>query len=550
MAIHTPAKQRVAGSPKVSKSTRLPAPIRGVDSRNVLSEGDPLVCIYCYNLTPSEYGMQVRNGYREWCIDLNNGGLNNEVGTIVPFGGVDDDPIDDRLFAVTNEGIWDVTNENTPILKIDFLIEGNGDTSSNAGYGVYTQFTTDADEQLLYYADSRNGLFKYSEATDDWIQENTITGVDPTKVVFVTTHKKQLWFIEKDSSIAWYLPAAFISGEATKFTFGAKFKHGGNLAGLFSWTVDGGEGLDDYLVAISRAGDVLPYKGTDPQGTDTWSSQGQYFIGAVPKGNRFATEHGGDLMILSAYGLIAMSDLIEGVDGKDAGEFTQTLQISSILRNQMKDTRDLEGWDVRLIPSQGNLLISSPQQKNGTFRQYARNTTSEGWGFWREIPINTFDEWAGNVYFGTKEGKVYIMDVFLDNVKITSPPEEINGTPINFSILSTYQTIGEPTLFKRGKYIRADFVATVAPVVTLKFRYDFDIEEILNESGSQINKAAQWDIDRWDAAIWNTTTPFGNNQLTGGWGMGRYIAIAMRGNSNTQTTFIGWDVIWDSGAPL
>jgi hypothetical protein len=42
-------------------------------------------------------------------------------------------------------------------------------------------------------------------------------------------------------------------GTVTSWDFGSKFKHGGNLVGLWSWTVDGGIGIDDYLVAIAPA---------------------------------------------------------------------------------------------------------------------------------------------------------------------------------------------------------------------------------------------------------------------------------------------------------
>lgn len=540
-------------SGQVSKANRVPAPIKGVDARTVLSEGDQLHSIYAFNVVPGEYGVKVRRGYREWCIGLEiNPGFALGVGTIIPFGGVDADPSNDRLFAVTNEGIFDVTNYNAPVVALDFSLPGNGgDLGVDTGNGVYTQYTTDAGEQLLFYADSKNGLFQYSQNTDVWTRSTGINGPVIEDILFVTSHKKQLWFIEQDSSKAWYLPIASIAGDAEEFFFGSKFKHGGNLSGLFSWSIDGGNGVDDYLVAISRSGDVMPYQGNNPSSSDDWASVGQWFIGAVPKGNRCGTQHGGNLLFLSAFGLIAMSDLLEGVEGKDIREQAQSLKISAILNKRMTDTRTQNGWSVKFIPTLGSIIISEPKRINGTYEQAVLNMTTDGWGFWRDVPIYSFDEWAGDMYFGTKDNRVMISDIDLDESLITPDPNTtINGRPIDFSLLTTFQDYGEPALFKRGKYVRAQFISKSTPFETSKFKYDYDLTEFINSATSNYSSVAVWDTAVWESSIWGSDIPFGVDILTGSWGMGRTLAVATRGSSTSETTIIGWDVIWDTGAPV
>ena len=67
----------------------------------------------------------------------------------------------------------------------------------------------------------------------------------------------------------------------TKFTFGAKFTYGGALIGVWSWTIDGGSGVDDFLVAISRGGDILIFQGADPSLAD-FALIGSWFVGEVP----------------------------------------------------------------------------------------------------------------------------------------------------------------------------------------------------------------------------------------------------------------------------
>lgn len=550
MAIHSPRNSFQRGSPQSSKANVIPAPIGGIDARTILSAGDPMFCIYAINLLPSEYGLKVRPGYREWQIELDNGAPLG-VGTIIPFGGEDDDESDDRLFAVTNEGIWDVTaEEGTPSLVLDFTTPGNGgDISGAAGRGVFTQYTTDADVQLLFYADSRNGLFTYDASSDTWARTAGITGPDLTSIDFVMVHKNQLWMSEIDDSRGWYLPPGAIAGAATAFHFGANFTRGGDLAGMFTWTIDGGMGVDDYFVVVSRAGDVLPYQGTDPSDADKWGLTGHYFIGTIPYGHRFASQVEGNLNLLSAYGLISMDELIRGVDGKNINAQTDTLKIAAIVRKQMAQYRNEPGWEVHNIPSQGALIINSPVATNGVHIQYALNSTTRGWGLWREMPMTAFDEWAGRMYFGTDDNRVMVADVNIDNALIT-PVSDPNGDAIKFSILTTYQNYGEPALFKRGKYIRPEFLSNVEPNVTSRFRYDYDLTEVLNTAMSTVTSMSLWDIALWDVGEWTSETPFGWHPVTGGWGIGRNVAIATAGNSRNETTLISWDVIWDTGAPI
>ena len=110
---------------------RYPAPVKGLDTRLAVTKGDPLHCLFAYNLVPYDYGMRIRYGYREWAIGLDLG-ASVGVHTIVPFEGVLEDGTASRLFAVTNEAIWDVTVAgDPPILKFSF-----GDTTANAGHGT------------------------------------------------------------------------------------------------------------------------------------------------------------------------------------------------------------------------------------------------------------------------------------------------------------------------------------------------------------------------------------------------------------------------------
>ena len=551
MSIHNLRKGQVSRPAKHNLNTaKVESPIKGIDARVALTQGSPLYCIYTYNILPYEYGMYVRKGFREYQIAVDDGS-GAGVHTLIPFGGIEEQGIEDKLFAVTNEGIWDVTlAAAAPILKLTFA-----DQQNNAGYGVYTHYVDDSETDLLMYADNFNGLFTYEASTGTWAQATGILGPVIENIRWVISHKQRLWLVEENSTKAWYLPIGSKSGQATEFFFGSKFAHGGNLEGLFNWTIDGGAGVDDLLVAVSRSGDVLPYKGQDPSAAETWDLVGSYFIGQVPKGPFFGTEHGGELMLLSTYGLTSMNDLLKGVDSADLGALDQAQgsvagAITGPLRNRMQATIDQYGWQVRLAPSAGALIITAPAIGSGAQIQYVYNIATRGWGLWRGVPMNSLDEFEGAVVFGTADNRVMRMDVTADNVLITPPAEGINGDPIEFSTLTAYQSFGADALYKRVHLIRADFVADGQPEYITQARYDYDIAEAMLPTGEPLTGQNFWDEGTWDLAIWASAGNEAFTGLQGAWGSGRYIAVAIQGKTREETRLIGFDVLYDTGGPL
>ena len=532
---------------QTNRVKRVHSPVRGVDTRVAVSLGDPLHCIYTYNLIPYDYGMKVRPGYREHQI-----GLGAPVHTVIPFEGVASDGADDRLFVVTNEGIYDVSVAGAaPILKATFVVQ-----TPDAGWGTYSHYVTDADNNLLFYADSKNGLFEYDPLTDIFApvdQADFTGGIVTENINFVVVYKQRIWFIEEQKNNAWYLPVGSKQGACEAFFFDSKFTHGGALAGLYNWSVDGGEGLDDYLVAVSRGGDVLPYNGTDPSDTDTWAVHGTYYIGEVPVGPGVGIQTGGTLYLLSITGLNDMNLLLQGVDSELSGHRVDapaiTNKISERIRSRMVSSLDTYGWDVKLIPSEGGMLINSPDITPGDQLQYQYNFSSHGWGFWSGVPINAFDSYKGTIIFGDADGRVLIMDVPVDDLLLT-PVGGVNGRDIVFSVLTGYQPMDAEGLFKRVHRIRADFITSGSIAFNCQPRYDYDLSDADLGLSPPAIEGGLWDSAIWDADMWSAASLIGENRVIGGWGWGRYVAVAMSGETRYDTRFIGWDVTYTTGGSL
>jgi hypothetical protein len=374
-------------------------------------------------------------------------------------------------------------------------------------------------------------------------------------VVFVMVHKERMWLVEEGKSSAWYLSTKAALGAAQEFFFGGKFPHGGRVYAMYNWSIDGGKGIDDLLVIVSSSGDVLVYEGSNPDSPDDWSIRGTYYIGDMPTGRRVGSEYSGDLYLLSSFGLISMSDLIRGVDTQNPSETSLSFRVARPLREQIRQKKTEYGWEPIFLPAIGQLLILLPQTGSESWIQYNLTLSTEGWGFWRGVPMSCVGDWQGVVFFGDLTGKVFAMDTTRDNVLITGPAEpQLNGSPIDFSLLSSYQNLGAPGLHKRVQQARPDFYGNSQPAYTIKVLYDYDFEEPAAVVQGDEEAAAndEWDGSIWDVGVWSTIEgqSFGSQQLAGTSGIGRSVAIAMRGSSGDALRLITWDVMWTVGGPI
>ena len=296
-----------------ARSYSIPAPVGGINTVSAGLQLPPSDCASAVNLISAENGLRTRLGWLEWATDL-VGASTPEVRTVMPFSG--SQRSSDRLFAATDGFIFDVSGGGSSISpSLAFA-----DTTPGAGYGISAAMTTTAGHFLLY-CDEMNGAHLYAESGATWtaLSEGSgpgqIDGVDPRRLVFVAVFKNRLWFVERDSSDAWYLPVGQVTGTATRFPLGTMLREGGSIVGLWNWTYDGGAGVDDSLVVVSSGGDVLVYQGTDPSSASTFALRGVWQIGFPPSGRRIASTYGGDLLLLSRQGLVPISRLVVGAAG-------------------------------------------------------------------------------------------------------------------------------------------------------------------------------------------------------------------------------------------
>jgi hypothetical protein len=371
----------------------------------------------------------------------------------------------------------------------------------------------------------------------------------PANFASVTAWKNRLWLVEKDTTRAWYLNTNSVFGTATSFDFGSKMRAGGPLANLYGWSYDAGAGMDSLLVALSTAGDVVIFQGTDPSSASTFGIKGSWSVGGVPYGRRIATEYGGELLIVSLLGVVPLSRLVVGqpVVAGDRSSYA-TDKVANEFNRLATTYQTNQGWAIGLHPQDNALLVLVPTVSGTAATPYAMSFSKRSWSQYRDLPILSMGVWNGTTYFGTPDGRLCQSGGYLDALELADPTA---FSPIAWSLLSAYRNGGTPTQ-KRIHSIRVSIQAQeTTPTMTAEAKYDLDLSEgTAPEPSTSIASApGTWDNATWDSDVW--AGEYSSFQaLIGAVGMGREVAIAVRGLAMSRTSFVGADVYFDSGGLL
>lgn len=528
--------------PARANTYRIPAPTGGLNTAASGLTIPPTDCVQAYNLVPAENGLRSRLGSSEWVT-----GINDEDGLPAPtrsehaFVGSGTS----ALFVTTDRGMWQASvSSEEPDLLFEWPTQGG-----NAGYGVSTNITT-VGGHFLVYCDEVNGTYIYSELGNLWAKvaagagPTQIDGADPADFAFCMVFKSRLWFVERGTSSAWYMPIGQIYGTATEFPMGVKMRHGGALVGLWDWTYDGGSGADDSLVVLSTAGDVLVWQGTDPDDALSWGLRGVWYVGKPPAGRLVASDFGGDLVLLTRQGVIPMSRLVVGIP--DARAESLTSKIANLFNTFMGSRADERGWAISQHPEDNTLVITIPAGGEATSYQLVQSVASKGWFLYRGLDMRCMAEWEGQLFFGTSDGRVLKNTGYVDGILLA---DVTAFTPVDWALISAFSDLGSPGQ-KQVQMLRPLIRTDGAPPsVSLNARYQYDTTELGAVDLALATTGSVWDVAVWDADVWGGAT-LPSAPVRGATGMGSAVAVAIRGTAIARTVLVGIEVVYTSGGFL
>lgn len=480
--------------PLRSKSTSTPAPIGGLNVRDAINAMPSLDAIDLVNWIPQQYGVRTRKGFKEWATNF---GV--PVRTVMSYQPNRENLATFKLFGVTDAAVYDITaSTNAP--PVATALPG----TDNWGYLSWTGFTNVAGTFLVFC--SHQGGYRYYNGTA-WTTvtlgggAGQILGIDPSNLVFVTQWKRRLWFIEKNSTNAWYLATDAVTGTANKLDLGPFAKRGGKLAFIASWTIDAGEGIDDFIVFGFENGDILVYKGSDPSTAATFGLVGSYFVGALPVGRRSFEQFGGDLLILSELGIQPVSYVTRGGQSLlRAGSVDYLAKIQPRLSELVAQYANTPGWSMQFYARESLLILNVPAGAAFEFQQYALYTNTNAWTKFAGIPSNGAACIANNQYYaGTDDGRVLLVyDGYFDDVQYG----ETVGNGIYGKIQPGYSYFGFPGLTKQWQAVRPTFLAGDRPDVVPTMLADYAFQPSIGTPVTATPSGTLWDVGLWDDGVW------------------------------------------------
>lgn len=417
------------------------------------------------------------------------------------------------------------------------LITGNQVTISGATPSAYNGtfiITKLSNTTFSYTMASTPG----SDATGgSYVVNYAITGVDSTKLVHVNLFKNFLFFVEVGSLRAWYLPVGQVAGAASQLDFGGYARNGGYLQAMGTWTIDAGQGADDYAVWVTNNGETIVYTGTNPASATDWSLEGVWQLGQT-FARRCFLKFAGDLLLLTQDGLAPLAAALQSSRLDPRVNLTDKIYYEISREISLYSTNF--GWQIIYFASQNMLIINIPSTEG--IQQYCMHTISKAWCSFSDLDTTCWELNFDNIYFGGNGYVAQFWNGYSDD-----------GNNINAQVQQAYSYFDAPGQQKRFTMIRPIFQTDNGlPGVLVGINTDFDAQ---NSLGAVSYNAVSTTLGTWDNAKWDEQVWGGNLALTKLWqgvtGIGYSGGIVMK--VATQGIDVHWvssDYVMERGGVL
>jgi len=499
----------------------LPAPVGGWNARDSLANMAPTDAVQLENYFPGVSNVNLRGGFSKHAT-----GLPDDVETLATYAGA----TANKLFAFSDGKIYDVTTAGAVgAAAVSGLTNARWEyTNVTTSGGNYLYAANGVDKPLLYNGSTWTAI--------DGASTPAITGVTTTTLTCPTLFKNRMWFIEKNTLKAWYLPTASVGGAAQQFDLSAVARLGGYLVAMASWTIDAGYGVDDNLVFVTSKGEVIVYRGTDPASASTWAVIGNWIVGS-PIGNRCLMKYGGDLLILTLDGLLPLASALK------SSRLDPNVALSDKIQGAFAAAAALYGsnfgWSMIYNPKNNALIVNVPVSE-GAQEQFVMNNITKAWCKFTNWKAFQFALLNDELYFGAAG---YVAKAWTTgSTEYMDDTSNIVGKALQ--AFNYFETRGVKKIFTRA---RPSLFTNSTPSVTIGINVDFNIADNLAPLSFTPSPVGLWGTGLWDVAVWGSDLEVQNN-WQGVTGVGYCGAVQLQ--SSSKQTAIQWastDVVFQLG---
>jgi hypothetical protein len=341
-------------------------------------------------------------------------------------------------------------------------------------------------------ADQTTGVTAQPAMTGSLVKETVLAPastsfMDPNRLSIIMAHQNCLWFADDANLTAYYLPLQAKSGQLKMLPLNAMFRRGGSIRAIYSWTVDGGNGMDDKLCVFSSNGECAIYSGTNPD-TD-YQLDGVYRFDA-PLNKNCVQQYGGELYLLISTGLVPMSTLMRA-ETEQLGQTDRS--VFSAFMDASRRFRAAAGWQLLLDPSTSRMICNLPQGGANHYGQMVRFMPNSFWTSWSAVPARSWG-WLNNLlYVGDDKGNLFAYNrSYLDDA----------GQAIKVDVQfawSNYRSAG----VKQFKMLKPYIITDGRPRPMIDMQVDYDVAPPANQPDLSFgSQGADWDTADWNTADW------------------------------------------------
>jgi hypothetical protein len=410
------------------------------------------------------------------------------------------------MFAAQETTLFDVTDRLEPSIIKTGQKSGNycaAQMNNNAGLsfmivvneaGDFALRTRDGNEFFLLSGVIGNAGDGIPNITYEPTKKPTNVA-QGTNLVYVWNYRNRLYFIQKHSMNAWYLPLDAVGGVLQPIYLAGASARGGKLLFGATWSVDTGDGTDDKCVFVTTLGEVLIFTGSNPGDAANWRQEGRYQIGA-PLGMNAHTLLGGDLIILTVDGAVPISQAIQ----KDSGALDLALltkNIKPLWRDEVFDKRD-KPWTIKKWDEYGGIFIAAPGGERADNKRCLVANNATGAWFTYTWDATCFLRQRDWMFFGTPDGKIMWAD----------RGGRDDGRPYTATLVGGWETFQSGAAQVTWHQARAIFLARATepfhPQITAAVDYVVSIPTP-PPIGPDVGTIGVWDEGHWDDAMWDAS---------------------------------------------
>lgn len=470
------------------------APVRGWISATNLAAAPDGSALVLENWLPTTTGIKMRGGSAK----------HGTASTVAPLESLMAyiGTSSRQMFGAAGGDILDMTSPADPDVAPTPVVAGQA-----SNYYSHINFTNPAGTNYLYCANGTDEVQTYDGAA--WA--SLVSGTDPGElnglasdtVDHLNVYKNRIWLTNKTMT-AYYLPTDSIAGTVGDVPLAGVFRNGGYILFSATWSVDAGNGPNEFIVFASTEGEYAIYQG-DPADANTWGIVGLYDA-SPPLGKNAFIRVGGDLLVLTEIGLIPMS-LIKNKD-------PAALALASISRNIQPDwqkeasARRTMPWEIVKWTSRNIAYVTCPVTSDESVTPpicFAVNLETGAWSKitgWNTRCIVLHDD---AVYFGRNDGSLLQADI--------GGYDE--GELIYYAYVGHMDHLGAIGAYKSVTQVRAIFRTLGAFNPALSVTTDYTVELPPYPAAFTPEASSLWDVGLWDQAKWDSGVTF--YTVTTGW---------------------------------